>query len=217
MNDTGFRGLALLLLGLLVAAACSTLGLRETFVASGDVIELTSAEAERPAGEPQEKGQAERVRLFLRSAPDGFELISGEPAVQVGYGHRIVGRVDLHLGRGACDPGQAHNLAREAVLRKLRDRARVEGGDAVIFIDTRAEDVWMSDCDRLDQVGPEVAHHGPWASGWVVRLEQARSAPARSADAGPGMVSDAGVLHPFSDGGLPTALDAGVDASEVSK
>lgn len=178
--------------------ACSALHLKERFVADGEVIEVLEE------GPEQSK---EPVRVFLRSAPEGFDFIAGRPVVQPGYHHRLLGRVDLWVDRGVCDGADGGHLSRETVLARLRARAHQEGGDALVYVDTRAEAGYQNDCERIEAVGDSLFDR-PWAEAWVARLEPAQSEqtqPAVAADIGLIGMPDAGVASEPTDAG---SLDA---------
>lgn len=205
----GLGGLALSLW----VAACTALQLGSHFTAAPGPVG-PGHDVERPA--------SAEVAVFVGSAPDGFDWVAGEPEVQVGYRHRLLGRIDLRVDRGLCDGGDGGVLGPVAVFQALRQRARSVGADAVIYVDTQAHDLPRSDCARLARTGAS-AHERPWATGWAVLLEDEAAPDAGMTDAG----QDAGMAAAGQDagmadvgqgvGGSMTTQDAGPGAPDAGR
>lgn len=154
------------------------------------------------------------VALFVDGAPEGFAWIAGRPEVQTGYGHALLGRLELRLDPGQCLPTKAGALSQAPVFSKLREQAHYFGANAVIYIQTYALNEGASDCERLKsaniKTGGAGATQPPWASGFLVRLEPPQAEIHGVADGGlsdPGFDRDGAVSREASqpDGGPPLA------------
>ena len=137
----------------LCLAGCAGVGLRTQtrYVADAGLLEATSAL--RP----------DQVRLFRKTAPDGFRLERDVLTVDAGSGHRVLAEIVLRGDEGSCAYGSPTS---ELVLRALRERAAAVGADAVVFADSAVGDASdESACMRIRSSQDNV-----FGRGWAVVL-----------------------------------------------
>ena len=147
------------LLVLVLLGACASLELRERFTPlHGQAAPVRAAEDDGD------------VKLFVETAPEGFAWTAGQPEVQVGYNHIMLGHIELYLEDGLCRADGHHALSRRQVFARLKRRAEREGGNAVIYVTTEALDEATDDCARLESRKQAGYRAGPWASGYVVQV-----------------------------------------------
>ena len=155
-------------------AACATLSLREHFEPNPGLIPAHGAPHDDRRTDDladADAGADDEIPLYKDDAPPGFAWAAGEPIVQVGYRHQILGRVSYLLEDGRCDPSGGEVLGEPAIFQRLRRRAREVGGNAIIYAKVHGPHMQASDCERLRVY--KVAGHeaGPWASGVIVWLD----------------------------------------------
>ena len=88
------------LLVLVLLGACASLELRERFTPlHGQAAPVRAAEDDGD------------VKLFVETAPEGFAWTAGQPEVQVGYNHIMLGHIELYLEEGLCRADGQHALS----------------------------------------------------------------------------------------------------------
>lgn len=186
--------------------ACASLAVEERFEAHVPPVDHRTVvvvdESPPTLANPQD------VALYAAAAPPGFGFEEGELRVRLGYGHRVLGRVELWLDEGLCDHRETSVLAPSALRAKLRELAHRRGATAVVFVEQVPSVTAGSDCARVEAMGPD-AQRKPWMSGWAVRLE----APQWAQDRLDAEAREAAMeVPPPLDAGVPM-VDAGEAAS----
>jgi hypothetical protein len=91
-------------------------------------------------GAPQAAGPkvaADKVEVFVQSAPEGFSLEKNELSVVEGYNHRVLGTVKVVRQAGFCDMS---DVGMKDVVKLLQAETAAHGGNAVIYVESLLSD-----------------------------------------------------------------------------
>ncbi len=116
--------------------------------------------------------KAEDVKIFYGNSPDGFSLKENELKVEDGFGHRILGTVEIRYKDGTCHKNdQFSEKPRSDFFRLMRQRAFEKGASALIYVSS--ELAGDDDLDEFRKLCNSRAYSGvqmefSYAIGWAV-------------------------------------------------
>jgi hypothetical protein len=107
---------------------------------------------------------ADAVKVYYASAPPGFSLRENELKVETGYKHQIL---EMVLSKGGGTWGIGETPKKSTVMRELQKCAYEQGGNAVIYADSR-----IGEATSAWTMPREVAETNKFGSGWIVVLQK---------------------------------------------
>lgn len=156
----GHKRLVLLLAALVLlagaASGCSSISVRGAFTPVG--VYGQSQDATRSLD------SVEDVKVYYKSAPDGFTLTNNEVEVEDGYGHTILGDIKVIYESGFCDQG---HIDQATIIRIMQETAHEKGANAVIFANSK-----LSQNPTRSRVCGVAKQGGTFGWGWAVRLNE---------------------------------------------
>lgn len=104
---------------------------------------------------------ADKVEVFVRSAPEGFMLEKNGLTVLPGYDHQVLGIVRAVPAGGNCE---LSDVGMKEVVAVLQKEAAGHGGNAVIYVESNLSDPSdeMERCNRKNY-GPDKYFGIGWA------------------------------------------------------
>lgn len=159
VSEPNRRTVLTILVSVLVAVAlsgCSGIAVRGEFTPIGVYGE--SANATPAVSSPQQ------IKVYYKSAPDGFTLTNNQVEVLDGYDHEILGDISVVYDKGFCDMGQ---VTQAQVMQRLQQAAYKRGANAVVFATSQ-----VSKNPTVSAVCSVVQQGGEFGHGWAVRLTE---------------------------------------------
>lgn len=134
-------------------------------------------------GAPTVRGPQD-VLLFRQNGPRGFTLRENELSVEPGYGHRILGAIEVRYDRGACSNVENYQSPAIELERLVRARAFAAGANAVIYyqsdLTTTSPAVELRQL-CISRTTRQTQRELSYAYGWAVVISDSPKAPAAPA------------------------------------